>query len=142
MERKIVIFPHSDEEFPHEDDLRNWLVSDLKLSEGKYRLKEAIGLGQLEKGCIVFFKKNNYIVGMAVVEEDLRPIKESENEENKYQNIIKFHPGSIWAFSNDEYIAVSKVEKITGKGSSRGYPQVDDASQLLSILAEINNKSD
>jgi hypothetical protein len=77
MTKKIVIFPHII--FKNEEDLRNWLAGSLKLKpEGKYPLTSTNGLRQLEEGSIVFFHIMYHLVGITVVEEGLRPIKEEE----------------------------------------------------------------
>jgi len=145
MTKKIVIFPHSI--FKNEEDLRNWLDGPLKLKhEGKYPLTRTKSLGQLEEGSIVFFHINSHIVGLAVVEEGLRPIKKEEivnyDEFNnkKFSNIIKFFPGSIWAFSNEEFIPRGEVEKILNKDIRQYYTNIDTLGDLLKILALIKHR--
>ncbi len=140
MVKKAVFFPHSGNEFETAEDLRFFLAYTLKIRGGYYRLKEAKGLGYLEKGSIVFFVKKNYVVGMAIVEEDLRDIKDEINEGHEYKKIIKFFPNSIWAFSNDEFIPVDKLKEITGKKFRQGYSEIDSLEDLLKILAEIKHK--
>jgi len=151
MTKKIVIFPHTI--FKNEEDLRNWLAGSLKLKhEGKYPLTSTKGLGQLEEGSIVFFHINSHIVGMAVVEEGLRPIKKEEivnyDEFKKimelskmeFSNIIKFFPSSIWAFSNEEFIPREEVGKILNKDIHQNYTNIDTLNDLLKILALIKHK--
>jgi len=145
MTKKIVIFPHII--FKNEEDLRNWLAGSLKLKhEGKYPLTNANSLGQLEEGSIVFFHIMYHIVGMAVVEEGLRPIKKEEivnyDEFNnmEFSNIIKFFPGSIWTFSNEEFIPREEVEKILNKKIHQYYTNIDTLDDLLKILALIKHK--
>ena len=56
MAAKIVFFPHSDEEFKDQEKLRRWLKYDLKgFRNGFYTVINANGLGELEKGSLVFF---------------------------------------------------------------------------------------
>lgn len=76
---KAVFFPHDAENFEDEFDLRNWLDLTLrKHRDGWYHLKKGGGLGSLEKGSYVFFYRNNFVVGCAVVELDKREITEEE----------------------------------------------------------------
>jgi hypothetical protein len=143
MTVKAVLFPHSPIEFTTPEDLRSWLAIDLKEDNGYYRLHEAPGLGQLEKGSIVFFVKDRIIVGMAIVEEDIRKIKDEENTETKeYQQIVKFFPNSIWVFSRENCVSIEKFDKAANWGKLRpdsAYKEIDNLRQLLILLNMANH---
>lgn len=141
MVKKVVFFPHSDDEFKSPEELREWLATDLKNRGGYYRLHNPQGLGLLEKGSIVFFRKKDYVVGMAVVEEDIRDLTEEEKNINSdYQKVIKFFPESIWAFNDSEFINVNKITGIISKGFGEGFTTVEKLDELLDILALIKSK--
>jgi hypothetical protein len=137
---KAVFFAHA-EDFENEYELRRWLDIDLrKYREGRYYLRKGSGLGLLEAGSIVFFHKNRYVVGWAVVKEDRRELKPEEvkrlvdAEKKGFESVIQFDPTSIWVWSHDKMLPVEIAEKIIGKEIKRGYSVVDDLSGVLAIL--------
>lgn len=133
----VCFFPHSRDQFDDERDLRNWLDLGLRrYLQGKYRLKRASGLGPLEAGSIAFFHFKGWIVGCAVVEEAKRPTTNEEKRRfgDEWEYVVKFMPSSIWAWGNEQFVAVKKAEEIIGKGIGQGFTIVDKLSQLLKIL--------
>ena len=141
-----MFFPHGPKEeggFDDEYELRDWLAGSLRLGrEGRYRLKEAAGLGVLESGSLVFFVKNNYVVGLAVVEEKIRDITPQDNQQNGWDNdegfkkVIKFFPDSIWAFPDNRFIPTSRVTRVNdNKGFGQGFTKIDDLSKFLDVLS-------
>jgi hypothetical protein len=141
MVKKAVFFPHSGDEFKSPEELREWLATELKNRGGFYRLHNPQSLGSLEKGSIVFFRKKDYVVGMAIVEEDLRGLTEEEKNINSdYEKVIKFFPESIWAFTNSEFINIDKITGIISKGFGEGFTAVEKLEELLDILSLIKSK--
>ena len=141
MATKIVFFPHSDEEFKDQEKLRRWLKYDLKgFRNGFYTVINANGLGELEKGSLVFFNKGKYCVGFAVVEEGLRNITEEEKEKfgKDYKKCIKFLPESICVFNDDQLIKLEDITKIINKNFGQGYTTVDNLEDLLKIFKLID----
>ncbi len=141
MVAKIVFFPHSNDEFKDQEELRRWLRYDLKgFRNGFYTMKDPTGLGELEKGSIVFFNKDNYCVGFAIVEEDLRIIKEEEKDKfgKEYKKCVKFIPESICVFNESQLIKLKYIEKIIGKGFGRGYTTMEP-KDLLNIFKLVSN---
>jgi hypothetical protein len=145
MSRRVVFFPHSDEEFPDEYLLRNWLAGSLRTDRrGLYRIGPTHGLKDLDNGSIVFFVKNHLVVGLAVVEESLRDITDGERvhygwnnaEDAVFKRFVKLFPESIWAFPVDKFIPTSKVaEVIDHKGFGQEFTLIEDLQKLLDILA-------
>lgn len=141
MVKKAVFFPHSDVEFKSPEELREWLATELKNRGGYYMLHNPQSLGSLEKGSIVFFRKKDYVVGMAIVEEDLRDLTEEEKNINShYEKVIKFFPESIWAFTNSEFINIKRITQIISKGFAEGFTTIETLEELLNILALIKSK--
>lgn len=133
---KIVFFPHSNKEFRDEYHLRDWLNVDLRIHKhGLYFLREARGLGDLEEGSVVFFHRNNQVVGSAVVDKAKRPTTEKERERRgeEYKHIVGFSPSSIWAFGDYEFVRISEAEKVVKKKLKRGYPVIDDITKLVEL---------
>lgn len=143
MTVKAVFFPHNVTEFRIPEELRSWLATDLKESGGYYKLHNAPGLGHLEKGSVVFFRRDRVVVGMAVVEEDLRPINPEENVELiKYEQIVKFFPNSIWAFSSNNCVSLEEFDKISKWGKISpdfAYSEINTLDQLKILLSLINH---
>ncbi len=143
MAAKIVFFPHSDKEFKDQEDLRRWLKYDLKgFRNGFYSVINANGLGELEKGSLVFFNKGKYCVGFGIVEEGLRNITEEERDKfgEDYKKCIKFLPESICVFNDDQLIKLEDIKKIINKNFGQGYPTVDNLEDLLKIFKLIGTK--
>lgn len=141
---KVVFFPHSDKEFEDEYALRNWLDMELRVyRKGEYHMKKAQGLGELEEGSIVFFHRNNWVVGYAIVEKPPKRTtgKERERYGQEFENTVKFIPESISALSDNQFLSRQEVEKIVGKKLIRGFTTVDDLSQLLEIFKRVANRS-
>jgi hypothetical protein len=137
MAAKIVFFPHSDDEFKDQQELRHWLKYDLKeFRNGFYSVRNANGLGELEKGSLVFFNKGKYCVGFAVVGEGLRNITEEEKDKfgEDYKKCIKFLPESICVFNDDQLIKLENITNIINKNFRRGYTTVDNPEDLLKIF--------
>jgi len=139
-----VFFPHSQDEFGDEYDLRDWLAGSLRLErEGRYRLKQPSGLDVLEKGSIVFFVKNHLAVGCAIVEEGLKSITSKDRkrygwtsqDDLVYKEYIKFLPESIWAFPSDRFISTQRITKVLNKGFGQGFTMINDLDQLLQVFA-------
>jgi hypothetical protein len=134
---KIVFFPHSKEEFENEFELRNWLDLELRVYQrGEYKLKKAKGLADLDEGSIVFFHRNNWVVGFAIVEQSKRKTTREEKEkyDTSFEYVVKFIPESIIALNDKQFIQISEIEKVVGKKIRRGYPIVEDPNNLLSIF--------
>ena len=143
MAAKIVFFPHSNKEFKDQEDLRRWLKYDLKgFRNGFYTVINANGLGELEKGSLVFFNKDKFCVGFAVVEEGLREINEQEKDKfgENYKKCIKFLPESICVFNDDQLIKKEDITNIINKNFGQGYPTVDNLEDLLKIFKLIGTK--
>ena len=142
----VVFFPHEEEEFESKYVLRNWLAGGLRLGDGVYHLREARGLGKLDKGSIVFFVREDAVVGCALVEKSLRALTTRERKElkrqgytKKYKKIVKFFPDSIWAWSDTQFMDRKKAERIVGKGiGTRVYTKVGDMQALLKLFAQIS----
>jgi hypothetical protein len=134
---KIVFFPHSKEEFGSEFELRNWLDLEVRIYQrGEYKLKEAKGLGELDEGSLVFFHRNNWVVGFAIVEKSMRETTDDEKEMygDQYKYVVKFIPESITALNDKQFIPIENIEKVIGKTIRQGYPIVEDLNKLLSIF--------
>jgi hypothetical protein len=143
MVLKAVFFPHKTDEFEDENALRNWLGHDLKkYRRGGYHLREPAGLGELEEGSLVFFHKNNFVVGSAVVEEGLRASSEEQKRRfgKEYQHFIKFVPESIWAWNTGQFLTDLEVYSVIGKHLSQGYTMVDDLDRLLRLFQLVARK--
>ncbi len=143
MAAKIVFFPHSDKEFKDQEDLRRWLKYDLKgFRNGFYSVINANGLGELERGSLVFFNKGKYCVGFAIVEEGLRNITEEEKDKfgKDYKKCIKFLPESICVFNDDQLIKLEDIKKLINKSFGQGYPTVENIEDLLRIFKLIGTK--
>lgn len=143
MVLKAVFFPHNEKEFKDEYDLRDWLGHDLKnYRRGGYHLMEPSGLGKLEEGSLVFFHKNNYVVGSAVVEVGLRESSEEQKSRfgEKYKHFIKFVPESIWAWNSGQFLTDSEVYGMIGKHLSQGYTVIDDLEGLLKLFQLVAGK--
>jgi hypothetical protein len=143
MIAKVVFFPHSDDQFEDQEDLRRWLKYDLKgFRNGFYSVINANGLGELEKGSLVFFNKDKYCVGFAIVEESLREINEQEKDKfgEDYKKCIKFLPESICVFNDDQLIKQEDITNIINKNFGQGYPTVDNLEDLLKIFKLIGTK--
>ena len=143
MIAKIVFFPHSDDQFEDQEDLRRWLKYDLKgFRNGFYSVINANGLGEIEKGSIVFFNKGKYCVGFAIVEEGLRNMTEQEREKfgKEYKKCIKFLPESICVFNDDQLIKLEDITNIINKNFGQGYTTVENIEDLLRIFKLIGTK--
>ena len=143
MVANIVFFPHSDDTFKDQEELRHWLKYDLKgFRNGFYNIKNANGLGELEKGSIVFFNKGKYCVGFAIVEEGLRNMTEQEREKfgKEYKKCIKFLAESICVFNDDQLIKLEDIQKIINKKFRQGYPKVYSLEDLFAIFKLIGTK--
>ena len=149
--QKVVFFPHSDNEFKDEYKLRDWLHNELRIyRKGYYHLRKGTGLGELDKGSIVFFHKNKWIVGCAVVEEDKRDTTPAEKEryrhedENgiiEYEFVVKFNPSSIWVWTDDEFVSTDAAGEIIGKEIQQYFPAVTDLPCLLKIFEKAMSHS-
>ena len=104
-------------------------------------MKDPTGLGELEKGSIVFFNKGKYCVGFAIVEEDLREIKEEEKDKfgEEYKKCVKFAPESICVFNDNQLIKKEDIENIINKKFHQGYPTVNNLEDLLNIFKLISD---
>lgn len=141
---KVVFFPHSDKEFEDEYASRNWLDVELRVyRKGEYHMKKAQGLGELEEGSIVFFHRNNWVVGYAIVEKPPRKTTKQEKDRNgeEYENIVKFIPESISAWSDNQFLSRQEVNHIIGKQLLQGFPRVDNLSQLLELFKRVAERS-
>ncbi len=137
MVLKAVFFPHMGEEFDDEIELRDWLGYDLKkYRRGGYHMRDPSGLGQLEEGSLVFFHKNNLVVGCAIVEEGMR--KSTSDQINwfgeEYKHFIKFIPESVWAWNSGQFLTDEEVHSAIGKHLSQGYTMVDNLEDLLHLF--------
>jgi hypothetical protein len=124
---QCVCFPHSDDQFETPSELMIWLDYDLRNNHrGYYRYRKGVGLASLEPGSLVFFYKDNLIVGCAVVEKASRPLTKSEIERcdeihgsdnncSGMENILKFFPNSIWVWDEHELVSADEFYKITQK---------------------------
>lgn len=140
---KAVFFPHDAENFVDEFYLRNWLDLTLrKHRDGWYHLKKGGGLGSLEKGSYVFFYRNNFVVGSAVVELDKREITEEEQDPywEEFENVVKFIPDSIWAWKDHQFLSKVEVDAILAPKTLSHYVTVDDLKTLLSIFEAVAGK--
>lgn len=115
------IFPHSDDEFPTEDDLRRFLSNALpsEPDAGRYLLGK---LGRKDKNfkdrvipdSLVLFRKKGAIVGQAISKtmiEELEPPEEGETETGTkatYSHQIFFDPESIEVYP--ETLPIEQVE--------------------------------
>lgn len=141
---KAVFFSHAKEEFKDEMELRDWLDLDLRIyRKGEYHLRKGQGLGKIEEGSFVFFHRNGWIVGYAIVERPVRKTTDYELERygEVYEHVVKFIPESISAWGDNQFLSNKDVEKIIGKKLSRGYTIVDKLPQLLKIFKEFAKKS-
>lgn len=143
MVLKAVFFPHA--EFDDACDLRNWLGSELKVSRrGVYHLHNPSGLGKLEEGSLVFFRKSGFVVGTAIVEEKMRKTTKDERSSDRkmygkvYENVIKFAPDSIWPWNDDQFLTYDEVSAIINKLiKGRIYSKVDTLDQLLRLFQAV-----
>jgi len=137
---KVCFFPHA--EFEDEYDLRNWLDYDLRRRDGKYLLRKAPGLSDLEPGSIVFFHFKGWVVGCAVVEEAKRPTTDDEKKRfgDEWKNVVKFISDSIWAWTDEQFVPVKTVEEMIGKGIGQGFTVIDELPHLLKILQKVAQK--
>lgn len=134
---KVVFFPHSDDEFKNENELRCWLDNDLRIyREGYYHLKKGTGLGSLDKGSIVFFHKSKWIVGCAVVEENSRDTTPEEKGRygDEYEIVVKFNPSSIWVWTDDEFVSTDDAGVIIDAKIKQFFPAITDLSALLRVF--------
>ena len=70
VDPRVRIFPHSKEEFPSEDSLRDWLLGELRDKDkngGVYHLRTSSRVKDLPPGSIVLFRYGKGIVGEGVV---------------------------------------------------------------------------
>lgn len=138
-------FTHG-EDFDDKYELRDWLAGTLrKERNGWYRLKKASGLGDLERGSMVFFVKDDAIVGCGVVQKGIRPITKrdrnkygwNDKEDMVFEKMIKFFPDSIWAFAERQFLDRRVAAKVAGKrGIGQGFPKIAD-KDILRIFARI-----
>ena len=106
---KVAFFPHG-EQFEDQWKLRDWLETSLRNGlSGKYTMDKATNISSLEAGAIVFFHKNNYIVGYAVVEEPKRALTKNEIDSDIFggQNVIKFIPETIVTLRDDQFFPLA-----------------------------------
>lgn len=146
--RKAVFFTHSNEEFADKYELRDWLAGTLRTDrKGLYRLREASGLGPLGRGSIVFFVKDDAVVGCAVVQKGVRDITArdrrrfdwNDKEDLKYKKVVKFFPDSIWPFSETQFLDRRGAARVSGKKDIRqGFPIIAD-DRILKLLARIGS---
>jgi hypothetical protein len=137
MVLKAVFFPHMGEEFENPIQLRDWLGYGLKkYRRGGYHMRDPSGLGQLEDGSLVFFHKNNLVVGCAVVEEGIRKSTKEQMGRfgEEYQHFIKFIPESIWAWNSGQFITDEEVYSVLGKHLGQGYTIIDSLEELLRLF--------
>ena len=91
---------------------------------------------------MVFFHKNNFVVGSAVVEEVLRESSEEQKERfgEEFLHFIKFVPESIWAWNSGQFLTNSEVYKVIGKHLGQGYTMVDKLDELLRLFQLVARK--
>ena len=147
---KAVCFPHSDDQFKTPKDLMEWLDYSLRNTHGGYyRYREALGLGKLEPGSVVFFYKNKLIVGCATVEKGSRPLEPEEIErcDKIYgtknncagmKNVVKFFTKSIWVWDEHELVSEEEFKQITENYLSN-YVGIEP-DQVLRIFAAVARK--
>jgi hypothetical protein len=137
MNLKAVVFTHTEGEFGDRFELRDWLSYTLREARrGWYHLRDANGLGKIGAGTLVFFNRDDFVVGFAVAETDLVETTEDDVKKygEKYKYKVKFVPESIWAFAEDHFIPRVEVEDILDKKIRQGYPEIDTLDQLLLIF--------
>ena len=125
MSKPIIrIFPHSKEFFEDPDQLRTWLHTTMRLRGGWYRIKKlkGVGLGKNPPGSIVMFRKDDRIVGEAIVKKDVILISDKG-----YEGKIAFEPSSIRIYR--EPLGIGDLEKITGLNlkSARPYYLIESS---------------
>ena len=132
----IRIFPHSREEFNTDDELRMWLYNGLRLRDGEYYLRSTKGVGSIPPGSIVLFRFDKYIVGEAIVKDDVKEINIIKNDV-KYGGMIKFEASSIRIYRRP--LEIKFLEKLTGRDFSvaRTYFRINEWDIYPQILAEI-----
>ena len=93
-------------------------------------------LGQLEDGSLVFFHKNNLVVGCAVVEEGIRESTKEQMDRfgKEFKHFIKFIPESIWAWNSGQFITDEEVYSVLGKHLGQGYTIIDSLEELLRLF--------
>ena len=149
---KVIVFPHSSDEFPDPYHLYMFLGSYLRDREGYYRVRTDSHLdNDVPKGSVVFFHKKDVIVGFAIVEIPPRNMNSSDYDDLKresrklgykyepklYDRIIKFFPESVIAFRIEHWIPRKVVEKKVGKQNIyRDYVElpVETITQIFSSI--------
>lgn len=142
MVLKAVFFPHSGSQFGDASELRDWLGYQLKvLRRGVYHMHNPSGLGDLEEGSIVFFHKDGFVVGSAIVEERLRKTTEVERRgylrlyDEDFERVIKFVQESIWPWNDEQFLTNEEVKKLIGKEfQGQVHTVIDTLDQLLRLL--------
>jgi len=125
----VCVFPHSDDEFPSADALRNFLSNTLpKIQKGRYLLRR---LGWKDRDfkarvipeSLVLFRKGAVIVGDAAVQEPIQKLEPPVHDRTEvgipmiYYHDIVFHPESIRVYT--KALPIKTLESWSGR---RLYP--------------------
>ncbi len=137
----VRIFPHSQDEFRSEDNLRTWLLTGLRGRGGVYHLRGAHPVKELPAGSVVLFRYGNRIVGEAVVVKEwetlLKPLEERTltGEEVLYESQVTFSPSSVRLYAPPVPVEQLRLDKdiVT---SGRQYPRLDWGDYAL-VLREV-----
>ena len=143
MNPHIRIFPHSRDEFPSIDVLTTWMLTALKARGGKYLLRSAQSVRNLQIGSIVIFRHSDLIVGEAVVK---TPVQETQIKERtlngkevEYKALVVFEPSSIRLYSPP--MNIERLQDIVGPSIQLGNPRtrykIADWTVYPKILAEV-----
>ncbi len=140
----IRIFPHSQEEFPFEDDLTAWLLTALRGGGGVYHLRRADRVKNLPPGSLVLFRYGQKLVGEAVVRKGKEVFSEKlkiralSGKEVKYEAQVTFAPSSIRLYAPP--IAVQQIQPYIKEKDLMKYAGVYvklDWAIYARILAEV-----
>jgi len=125
----VCVFPHSADEFPSADALRNFLSNKLpKMQKGRYLLRR---LGWKDKGfkarvireSLVLFRKGAVIVGDAIVKKPIQKLEPPVHDKTElgppmiYHHDIVFYPESIRVYA--KALPIKTLESWSGQ---RLYP--------------------
>jgi hypothetical protein len=136
----IRIFPHDPDQFPTIHKLTTWLLGQLCDRGGLYRVRRNSKVSGVPTGSVALFRYGNYIVGEAIVAEELRPLtiehQALRGVDDGYDRVITFAPSSVRLYDPALPVNCIRTEKnlMTYAGA---YAHFEDWSIYPEILAAV-----
>jgi hypothetical protein len=114
VEPSVYFFPHSRDEFPQTQDLKEFLQGTLVRRDGIYRVVSAERYVRLRKGDIVVFHKGRQLIGEARVQEGVRRYEKPERVDGYvYEGYVVFDVKSAWIYGESIPFALATTRSGT-----------------------------